>query len=106
MILTWKINNDTVPCMILAGIINNDTVPLILAGPLNNDTVPCMILAGTLNNDTVPCMILAGTINNRIFCKELEEPNSDLQAAVATLSTGPVGPSDMIQHTNVSLLMQ
>ena len=92
MILTWKINNDTVPCMILAGIINNDTVPLILAGPLNNDTVPCMILAGT--------------INNRIFCKELEEPNSDLQAAVATLSTGPVGPSDMIQHTNVSLLMQ
>ena len=41
------------------------------------------------------------------YClEELEEPNGDLQAAVATLSTGPVGPSDMIQHTNVSLLMQ
>ena len=58
-----------------------------------------------MNNDTV-YMILARTINNFISCKELEEPNSDLQAAVATLSTGPVGPGDMIKHTNVSLLMQ
>jgi hypothetical protein len=37
---------------------------------------------------------------------ELEETHAELQAAVSTLSTGPVGPSDMIGHTNVSMLMQ
>nr|KAG5688829.1 hypothetical protein BaRGS_017061 [Batillaria attramentaria] len=35
-----------------------------------------------------------------------EEPNGELQAMVSTLSMGPVGPSDMIGHTNVSMLMQ
>ncbi|XP_041369520.1 uncharacterized protein LOC121383515 [Gigantopelta aegis] len=35
----------------------------------------------------------------------LKEPYAELQLTAATLSTGPVGPSDMIEHTNVSLLM-
>ncbi|XP_025087035.1 uncharacterized protein LOC112559815 isoform X2 [Pomacea canaliculata] len=36
----------------------------------------------------------------------LSEPNGELQAAVATLSTGPVGPSDMIGYTRVDTLLQ
>ncbi|XP_076450230.1 uncharacterized protein LOC143286522 [Babylonia areolata] len=36
----------------------------------------------------------------------LLEPNTELQVAVATLSTGSVGPSDSISHANVSMLMQ
>ncbi|XP_041369682.1 uncharacterized protein LOC121383654 [Gigantopelta aegis] len=34
------------------------------------------------------------------------EPNAALNAAVATLSTGPVGPSDMIGALNTSLIMR
>ncbi|KAK7098686.1 uncharacterized protein [Littorina saxatilis] len=36
----------------------------------------------------------------------LSEPYPELEAVVSTLSTGPVGPSDRVGHTNVSLLMQ
>ncbi|PVD33232.1 hypothetical protein C0Q70_04483 [Pomacea canaliculata] len=36
----------------------------------------------------------------------LSETHGELQAAVATLSTGPVGPGDKINHTLVSVLMQ
>ncbi|KAK7098683.1 uncharacterized protein [Littorina saxatilis] len=36
----------------------------------------------------------------------MSEPDPELKAVVSTLSTGPVGSSDMLQHTNVSLLMQ
>ena len=41
-------------------------------------------------------------------CKPLveSEPMPELQAAVATLSTGPVGPGDMVGGTNRSLLMR
>nr|KAG5710636.1 hypothetical protein BaRGS_013282 [Batillaria attramentaria] len=35
-----------------------------------------------------------------------QEPHNEVQAAVSVLSTGPVGPSDMIGHTNVTLLMR
>lgn len=34
------------------------------------------------------------------------EPNWQLQAIITTLSTGPVGPSDMLNGTNASLVMQ
>jgi hypothetical protein len=34
------------------------------------------------------------------------EPNWQMQAIVATLSTGPVGPSDMVGATNVTVVMQ
>jgi len=34
------------------------------------------------------------------------EPNVQLQAIITTLSTGPVGPSDMVGGTNSSLVMQ
>ncbi|CAK8679724.1 unnamed protein product [Clavelina lepadiformis] len=34
------------------------------------------------------------------------EPNTELQAAISTLSTGPVGPSDAIGMTNVDVLMK
>lgn len=34
------------------------------------------------------------------------EPHNELQLAVSVLSTGPVGPSDMIGHANVSLIMK
>ena len=36
---------------------------------------------------------------------ERSEPNWKLNAVVSTLSTGPVGPSDMIGGTNVDMLM-
>ncbi|KAL4218854.1 hypothetical protein ACF0H5_021442 [Mactra antiquata] len=41
-----------------------------------------------------------GNIYNRT------EPNWKLNAVVSTLSTGPVGPSDMVGATNVSMLMK
>lgn len=34
------------------------------------------------------------------------EPHPELEALVATLSTGPVGPGDKINGTNVNLLMR
>ena len=34
------------------------------------------------------------------------EPHPELQAVVASLTTGPVGPSDMINGTNMTLLMR
>ncbi|XP_070576650.1 uncharacterized protein [Ptychodera flava] len=34
------------------------------------------------------------------------EPYNELQAVVSTLSTGPVGPSDKIKYSNVSLIMR
>ncbi|KAK7089407.1 hypothetical protein V1264_024716 [Littorina saxatilis] len=34
------------------------------------------------------------------------EPHTELQLAASVLSTGPVAPSDMIGHTNVTLLMR
>ncbi len=34
------------------------------------------------------------------------ETNPQLQSVVATLSTGPVGPSDMLDHTNATLIMR
>ncbi|KAK6196067.1 hypothetical protein SNE40_001362 [Patella caerulea] len=37
---------------------------------------------------------------------DLKETHAELQAAVATLSTGPVGPGDMINKTNATLVMQ
>ncbi|XP_025087041.1 uncharacterized protein LOC112559818 [Pomacea canaliculata] len=36
----------------------------------------------------------------------LSETRTNLQVAVSTLSTGPVGPSDMINHTDIYVLMQ
>lgn len=44
--------------------------------------------------------------NRAIIFSDLSETHGELQAAVSTLSTGPVGPGDKINHTLVSVLMQ
>lgn len=41
-----------------------------------------------------------------ILCTDLTEPYPDLQVAVATLSTGPVGPGDAINKTSREVLMR
>lgn len=40
------------------------------------------------------------------YSSDLTEPNWKLNAVVSTLSTGPVGPSDMVGATNVEMLMK
>lgn len=42
----------------------------------------------------------------KLFIADRSEPNWKLNAVVSTLSTGPVGPSDMVGATNVFVLMK
>ena len=39
-----------------------------------------------------------------IFVENNTEPNPEMQAAIAVLSTGPVGPSDKIGLSNVTII--
>ena len=41
-----------------------------------------------------------------IYFEGRKEINPQLESVVATLSTGPVGPSDMLNHTNATLIMR
>ena len=57
-------------------------------------------------NTTCTCSFtLLNSVKVYIVCVE-SEPMPELQAVVSTLSTGPVGPGDMVGGTNRSLLMR
>ena len=49
------------------------------------------------------CAILVGLFS---MCTGSSEPYPELHALVATLSTGPVAPSDKIGYTNHTLIMR
>ena len=44
-------------------------------------------------------------VTTRLFVDK-KEPHPALEAAVASLTAGPVGPGDMINYTDVELLMR
>ena len=40
------------------------------------------------------------------FCSDINQENPAREAAVAILSTGPVGPSDRVGYSDVTLISQ
>lgn len=66
-------------------------------------------LSNNLETSTVCASVLHSLMQVLYCCQciaDKSEPNSVLQSVVATLSTGPVGPGDKINHSDVKLIMK